>query len=123
MKRFTFLLVVLGSFELLLAKEKSAFTYPPAPKSDQTDNFHGTEVSDPFRPLENADSEETRKWIEAENKLTFDYLATVPERKRINERLTALWNYEKYGVPFREGAVTFSRRTAACKIKAFFTPQ
>jgi prolyl oligopeptidase len=90
-----------------LAKEASSFTYPPAPKSDQVEDYHGTKVADPYRPLEDTDSKETRAWIEAQNKLTFRYLEGIPERKRINQRLTKLWNYEKYGVPFREGGRYF----------------
>src|SRR2546421_12414484 len=82
---------------LLLAADKS-FVYPQPPKSEQTDDYFGTQVADPYRDLENADSEPTKKWIEAENKLTFDYLAAIPERKKINDKLTALWNYEKYTV-------------------------
>ncbi|MEY2504052.1 MAG: prolyl oligopeptidase, partial [Verrucomicrobiota bacterium] len=70
--------------------------YPQPPKSGQTDDYFGTKVPDPYRDLENLDSEPTKKWIEAENKLTFDYLAKIPERKKINEKLTALWNYEKF---------------------------
>ena len=90
-----------------LAKEASSFTYPQAPKSDQVEDYHGTKVADPYRPLEDTDSKETRAWIEAQNKLTFRYLEGIPERKRINQRLTKLWNYEKYGVPFREGGRYF----------------
>jgi prolyl oligopeptidase PreP (S9A serine peptidase family) len=61
----------------------------------------------PYSSLENADSGATRKWIEAENKLTFDYLAGIPERKGINDKLTALWNYEKYTVLKRNFTVDF----------------
>ena len=61
----------------------------------------------PYRELENLDAPATRQWIEAENKLTFDYLGSIPERPRINQRLTALWNYEKYTVPFKEGGRYF----------------
>ena len=95
----------------LIASEEKV-VYPKAPTAGQTDDYFGTRVADPYRPLEDVDSEATRKWIEAENKLTFDYLANIPERKRINERLTALWNYERYGVPFREGGnYFFSKNT------------
>jgi prolyl oligopeptidase len=65
---------------LLLAADKP-FPYPQPPKSGQTDDYFGTKVADPYRDLENVDSEQTKKWIEAENKLTFDYLAAIPERK------------------------------------------
>lgn len=84
------------------AESKTTFKYPDAPKTDQVDVFHGTKVPDPYRPLENPDAPESRKWIEAENKLTFDFLKTIPERDGIKARLTALWDYEKFGVPFRE---------------------
>ncbi|HVO30345.1 MAG TPA: prolyl oligopeptidase family serine peptidase [bacterium] len=75
--------------------------YPPAKKQDVVDDYHGTKVADPFRGLEDPDSPDSRAWIEAENKLTFDYLAKIPERARLLERLTTLWNYEKYSVPFK----------------------
>src|SRR5436190_5850065 len=96
----------------LAAAEADRIVYPPAPKSSQVDDYFGTKVSDPYRGLENVDSATTKKWIEAENKLTFDYLAGVSERKRIKERLAALWNYERYTVPFRDGGrYFFSKNT------------
>ena len=64
----------------------------------------------------------TKKWIEAQNKLTFDYLAAIPERKEINAKLTALWNYEKYSVPFREGGrYFFSKNTGLQNQSVLFT--
>src|SRR2546430_1966322 len=106
---------------LLFAADKP-FAYPQPPKSDQVDDFFGTKVADPYRDLENADSEPTKKWIEAENKLTFDYLAAIPERKKINEKMTALWNYEKYTVPFHEGGrYFFSKNTGLQNQNVLFT--
>lgn len=103
------------------AKEKP-FAYPPAPKSSQSDDYHGTRVADPYRPLENADAPETQKWIEAENKLTFGYLEGIPERKAINEQLTKLWNYEKYGVPFREsGSYFFTKNSGLQNQSVLYT--
>src|ERR1700680_3528248 len=78
------------------------FKYPTAPKSDQVDDYSGTKVADPYRPLENPDSPESREWIEAENKITFDFLNTIPERDGIKKRLTEVWDYERFGVPFKE---------------------
>lgn len=101
------LLALLAAAPLSLAADPATITYPPAPKGSQVDDYHGTKVPDPYRDLENLDSEPTRKWIEAENKLTSDFLAGVPERAAINKRLTALWNYEKYSVPFRQGGRYF----------------
>ncbi len=76
--------------------------YPAARKSDVVDDYHGTRVPDPYRWLEDPDSPESRAWIEAENRLTAAYLAEIPARSTIRERLTKLWNYPKYGAPFRK---------------------
>jgi prolyl oligopeptidase len=86
--------------------------YPPARKSDQVDDYHGVKVTDAYRWLEELDSVETRAWVEAENKLTFGYLSEIPARSRIGERLTKLWDYEKYGVPFKEGGRYFYSRNS-----------
>lgn len=77
--------------------------YPPARKSEQVDDYHGMKVADPYRWLEELDSEETKAWVEAQNKLSFGYLAAIPARTALKDRITKLWNYEKYGIPFKEG--------------------
>src|SRR5438093_784572 len=81
--------------------------YPPARKGDVVDDYHGVKVADPYRWLEELDSAETHAWIEAENAATFSFLGAIPERQKIRERLTKLWNYERYGVPFKEGGRYF----------------
>jgi len=86
--------------------------YPVARKGDQVDDYHGVKVADPYRWLEDLDSEETRRWVEEENKQTFAYLAEIPARTTIKERLTKLWNFEKYGVPFKEGNRYFYSRNS-----------
>jgi prolyl oligopeptidase len=88
------------------------YDYPPARKSDQVDDYHGVKVPDPYRWLEDLDSDETRQWVEAENKLTFAFLNSIPERGAIRERLTKLWDFEKYGVPFKEGNRYFYTRNS-----------
>ncbi|BAY35101.1 peptidase S9 prolyl oligopeptidase (plasmid) [Nostoc carneum NIES-2107] len=82
---------------------KKMLTYPPSRKSNQVDNYHGTVVADPYRWLENPDSAETRSWIEAQNQVTSAYLDQVPAKEKIRQRLTKLWNYERYSIPFKEG--------------------
>lgn len=77
--------------------------YPPSAKKDIVENHHGTTVEDPYRWLEDSQAPETRAWIEEQNKLTFSYLEKLPYRKQIRDRLTQLWNFEKYSVPHREG--------------------
>ena len=70
--------------------------YPVAKKSDVVDDYYGTKIADPYRWLEDADSAETAAWVAAENKVTQAYLAGLPSRARYKERLTALYNYERY---------------------------
>jgi len=82
-------------------------TYPPARKGDVVDDYHGTKVADPYRWLEDVDSPETRTWVAAENRVTFAYLEQIPERERIRRRLTELWDYPKYGAPFKKGGRYF----------------
>ncbi len=80
-----------------------ALTYPPSFKGDQTDDYHGVTIADPYRWLEDPDSPESRAWIEAQNQVTFDYLNQIPGREQIQKRLTQLWDYERYSLPFKEG--------------------
>jgi len=77
--------------------------YPPSRQAVQIDDYHGTIVADPFRWLEDLDSPETQAWVEAQNQVTFSYLEQIPARETIKERLTKLWNYERYSAPFKEG--------------------
>lgn len=91
----------------LAAPKGSTYTYPKPPHSDQIDDYHGVKVSDPYRKLEDPDAPETRAWIEAENKVTHAYLESIPGRQELRERLTKLWNYERYSPPFQEGGRTF----------------
>ncbi len=86
--------------------------YPAARKADQVDDYHGVKVADPYRWLEDLDSEETRNWVEAQNKLSFAFLESVPARTALKNRLTKIWNYEKYGIPFREGHRYFYTRNS-----------
>lgn len=86
---------------------RGAFSYPPSRMVDHVDDYHGTKVADPYRWLEDDNAAETKAWVEAQNKVTFGYLEKIPARKAIKDRLTKLWNYERYGVPSREGGRYF----------------
>jgi prolyl oligopeptidase len=77
--------------------------YPAAKKADVVDDYHGTRVADPFRWLEDADSPETAKWVEAQNAVTRDYLAKVPRRGSFKDRLLTLYNYERFNGVERVG--------------------
>ncbi|QOY92404.1 S9 family peptidase [Massilia sp. UMI-21] len=87
-----------------------SLTYPVSKKVDQTDNYHGTTVADPYRWLEDANSAATKEWVTAQNQVTQAYLAQIPQRAAIRERLTQLWNYERYSVPGKEGGRYFYTR-------------
>lgn len=82
-------------------------TYPSSRKSDQVDVLHGTSIADPYRWLEDLDGEETRAWVEAQNGLTLKYLESIPARNSICNRLKTLWNYERFGAPFKKGGRYF----------------
>ncbi|KAB2654032.1 MAG: S9 family peptidase [Verrucomicrobia bacterium] len=81
--------------------------YPKTATTNQVDVYHGITVKDPYRWLEDDNSAATKAWVEAQNRVAFDYLATIPERAAIKARLTELWNFERYGVPFKEGGRYF----------------
>ncbi|MHB9040344.1 MAG: prolyl oligopeptidase family serine peptidase [Melioribacteraceae bacterium] len=84
--------------------------YPETKKIDHVDDYHGTKIPDPYRWLEDNNSKETAEWVEAENKVTQDYLAKIPFREAMKKRLTELWNYEKYSAPSKHGIYyTFSK--------------
>lgn len=92
-----------------IAQKPGAFTgtYPDTKKVQQTDQFFGTTVADPYRWLENDMAEDTKDWVQLQNGVTNAYLNKIPFREAIKKRLTALWNYEKYSAPFKEGAYTY----------------
>lgn len=92
-----------------IAQKPGAFTgtYPVTKKVEQTDQFFGTSVADPYRWLENDMAEDTKDWVQLQNGVTNAYLNKIPFREAIKKRLTALWNYEKYSAPFKEGAYTY----------------
>jgi prolyl oligopeptidase len=100
----TILLVLLAS---VACKQKIAVKYPVTRKVDTVTDYFGTKVADPYRWLENDTSKETAEWVAAENAVTGEYLSKIPFRGKIREKLTKIWNFPKYGVPFREGPYYF----------------
>ncbi|NOS72511.1 MAG: S9 family peptidase [Verrucomicrobia bacterium] len=85
----------------------SRLNYPVTRQTNQTDVYHGVTVRDPYRWLEDDNSAETKTWVTAQNKVTFDYLERIPQRAAIKSRLTELWNFERYGAPFKQGSRYF----------------
>ena len=102
-----FLILVFAVGLIAGGPENVSLNYPKAKTVDQVDDYHGTKVADPYRWLEDTDSADTRAWVEAENKLTFGYLEQIPYRRAIRERLTKLWNYERFTAPEQHGGRYF----------------
>ncbi|KAA6347376.1 Prolyl endopeptidase [termite gut metagenome] len=97
----TVLLLFIGSMALSCSQKKQ-IVYPQTKKTDVVDIYFDTEVSDPYRWLENDTSAATATWVEAQNKVTNEYLNGIPFRKALLGRLTELANYEKRGAPFKK---------------------
>jgi len=106
------ILGVTALWPAILAASEAPPAYPATRKAEQVDDYHGTKVADPYRWLEDDNSAETKAWVEAENKVTAAFLDAVPERAAIRERLTKLWNYERFGVPQRQGGRYFFTRNS-----------
>lgn len=109
MKRYFWKVVVLAGVAAVAAtgcnnmKQIKHLPYPDTRRGDVVDNYFGTEVPDPYRWLEDDNSEETAAWVAAENAVTENYLSQIPFRGAIRERLTELWNYPKEGAPSKHG--------------------
>jgi prolyl oligopeptidase len=83
--------------------EEKGLDYPEARKDTVVDNYFGTDVPDPYRWLEDDNSDETAQWVDAENQVTSAYLDSIPFREAMRKRLEKLWNYPKTGTPFKKG--------------------
>src|SRR5579871_916113 len=94
-----------ATFSLVARAEDGPLQYPATKRIDHVDIYHGTNVPDPYRWLEEdvRESDEVAGWVEAENKVTFAYLKSIAERELIKKRITELWNYEKVSAPHRAG--------------------
>ena len=110
-------LAAFGIAGLLAAPALAQVTYPDSRRVDHVDEYHGVKVPDPYRWLEGPEDTTTPEdaarqaeidaWVEAQNEVTFAFLESIPERDAIRERLTTLWNYERYGIPSKEGGRYF----------------
>ncbi|HEX7904789.1 MAG TPA: prolyl oligopeptidase family serine peptidase [Chitinophagaceae bacterium] len=98
MKKLFSLLLLL--FPMLLSAQ---LLYPETKKVDTVTDYFGTKVADPYRWLEDDNSEETKAWVAEQNKVTQSYLSKIPFRDNVKKRLEELWNYPKYSSPFKEG--------------------
>ncbi len=100
-------ILYLLAFAFMMSCSEKPIHYPPTAKGDVKDTYFGTEVEDPYRWLEDDNSVETAEWVKTQNKLTFGYLEKLPFRDQIKGRLTELWDYPKYGAPFKKAGKYF----------------
>ena len=108
MKKIITVAAIAGSLSMnAQMHSKQEHKYPETRKADNVDTYFGTNVPDPYRWLEDDRSEETAKWVQSQNEVTFDYLSKIPFRDAIKSRLEELWNYERIGAPFNEGSYTY----------------
>ncbi len=95
-----------------LAEPVTSWSYPPAKRQDLIEKRHGVQVADPYRWLEDVDSAETKAWVRAQNALSDEYFAQAPGRQWIEQRLTELWDYEKFGLPRNvAGRLFYTKKT------------
>ncbi|HTF03293.1 MAG TPA: prolyl oligopeptidase family serine peptidase [Bacteroidia bacterium] len=90
--------------------EETGYTYPKTRKVDTVDTYFGVTIADPYRWLEDDNSDSTKKWVDEQNKVTFDYLGKITFRDKIRDRLKQVWNYEKRSAPYRRGSRYFYTR-------------
>ena len=101
------LTVIMGILAINGFGQQEKINYPESKKEAVTDDYFGVSVADPYRWLEDDNSVETAEWVKAQNSITEEYLSKIPFRDEIKNRLTALWNYPRYGVPFHKGKYYF----------------
>jgi len=102
MKHFTKLTVLMAA-AMAMNTADAQIKYPETKKVNQVDDYFGTKVEDPYRWLEDDNSEETKYWVKSQNDVTNAYLSSIPFRDKVKHRLEEMWNYAKYGSPFKEG--------------------
>ncbi|MFG6443134.1 prolyl oligopeptidase family serine peptidase [Roseateles sp. LKC17W] len=95
---------------LATSAHAQSLTYPVTRKVDQADVYHGTSVADPYRWLEDDNSAETKAWVVEQNKVTDKFLDAMPQRLPARRIYTELYNFERFGIPFREGGRYFWSR-------------
>ena len=109
-------LVMLLTSSALVAQ--APFKYPATRKVDHVDVYHGVQVPDPYRWLEDDNADETKQWVAAQNKVTFAYLEQIPFRKQLFDRLWELYKYERYSAPSRKGPYYFFSKNTGHQLQS-----
>lgn len=101
---YTIMTAVAGTF---MACNNKSIEYPVAPQADVVDDYFGIKVDDRYRPLEDDTAAVTTEWVEAQRKVTEDYLSQIPFRESLRKRLTELNDYVKPGMPFKRNGMYY----------------
>jgi prolyl oligopeptidase len=120
MSRPTILFGLLLATSTLAAQQQSAFEYPATRKVDTVTDYHGTAVADPYRWMEAIEAPEVAQWVKAQNAITLPYLASLGGRDLFRTRITALYNYERTGLPFYEGGRWFYSRNSGLQRQSVY---
>jgi prolyl oligopeptidase len=116
MKFIVRVICMMLTFSLTRSGQGQAVDYPPTRQVDVVDDYQGVKVSDPYRWLEELNSEETKAWVHAQNAITVKYLESLPMREVFRKRITELWDYPKVSVPWREGGRLWYRRNSGLQL-------
>lgn len=100
-------ILILLAFLCLNQATFAQWAYPETRKTDQTDEYFGVKVADPYRWLEDDNSEETAAWVKAQNEVTFGFLESITHRGQWMEALEKVYNYPRYSAPFRKGELVY----------------
>jgi prolyl oligopeptidase len=101
------LMCALAVSALITSLSAQKLQYPDTKKVDHADTYFGVKVPDPYRWLEDETSAETKQWVEAQNKVTFGYLDSIPYRQHARARVRKLYEYARYTAPYRRGDYYF----------------
>ena len=117
-----FMALIAIHFSLQLSAQimtKNAPIYPVSRQDPSvSDDYHGTKVTDPYRWLEDDNAAETKDWVKKQNDVTFGYLEKIPFREAIKSKITTLWDFEKFGSPFKEGSKYYFYRNSGLQNQA-----
>ncbi|NPA35531.1 MAG: S9 family peptidase [Chlorobi bacterium] len=116
------LLTIFSALILFLSgcNNNKPLKYPEAKRVDTIDTYFGHKVADPYRWLEDDNSEETKKWVTEENKVTENYLKKILFRKKIEKRLKQIWNYERRSAPWKDGGLYFYTKNNGLQNQSVF---
>ncbi|MDR2836849.1 MAG: S9 family peptidase, partial [Bacteroidales bacterium] len=102
MNKIQIFVIMVMIFAIISCNKKEKINYPETVKTNDTDDYFGTIVADPYRWLEDDNSAETAEWVKQQNKVTSDFLSKIPYREQLKAKLLKIWDYPKEGAPFRK---------------------